>query len=159
VVWTAARLGQEHLAYLADLPLAHVEAGRFRMVHATPSDPGQWNYIFTREQALAEFGTFPEQICFIGHSHSAGIFEMLPDGTVGPAGDQTKVQDGHKYLINVGSVGQPRDGDPRACICIYDEPGSEVTMVRVAYDVAGAQKRIIEAGLPPILAHRLSYGE
>jgi diadenosine tetraphosphatase ApaH/serine/threonine PP2A family protein phosphatase len=62
-------------------------------------------------------------------------------------------------MINVGSIGQPRDGDPRACICIYDETEGEVSMVRVAYDVAGAQKRIIGAGLPPILAHRLAYGE
>jgi diadenosine tetraphosphatase ApaH/serine/threonine PP2A family protein phosphatase len=159
VMWTAAQLGREHLAYLAALPLAHVEGGKFRIVHATPSDPGQWNYIFSSEQARAEFGAFQEQICFVGHSHQAGIFEMREDGTVGPAGDHIEIVEGRRYMINVGSVGQPRDGDPRGCICIYDEAERDVSMVRVAYDIAGAQKRIIGAGLPPILAHRLSYGE
>jgi len=159
VMWTAAQLSREHLTYLAALPLVHVESGKFRIVHATPSDPGQWNYIFTREQARAEFGAFDEQVCFVGHSHQAGIFEMLEDGTVGPAGDHLNVLPGHRYMINVGSIGQPRDGDPRGCICTYDEAKGDVAMVRVAYDVAGAQKRIIGAGLPPILAHRLSYGE
>ncbi|HVP56794.1 MAG TPA: metallophosphoesterase family protein [bacterium] len=159
VMWTAAQLSREHLAYLAALPLLHVEGSKFRIVHATPSDPGQWNYIFTREQARAEFKAFPEQICFVGHSHQAGIFEMGEDGTVHPAGDHIKVLNRSRYMVNVGSIGQPRDGDPRGCICVYDEAASEIAMIRVAYDVAGAQKRIIAAGLPPILAQRLSYGE
>ncbi len=159
VIWTAGALDQEHLAYLGSLPLTHVERDLFRIVHATPSDPARWNYIFTREQALAEFGAFPERICFIGHSHQAGIFEMLEDGTVGSAGDHIKIRKGRRYMINVGSVGQPRDGDPRACLCIYDEDKAEVAMTRIPYDVESAQKRIIEVGLPSILAHRLSYGE
>jgi diadenosine tetraphosphatase ApaH/serine/threonine PP2A family protein phosphatase len=159
VIWTASALKQEDRDYLAGLPLAHAEGEMFRMVHATPSDPGRWNYIFGPEQALAEFASFAEPICFVGHSHQVGIFELLEDGSVARAGDHVKVQPGRRYIINVGSVGQPRDGDPRASICVYDTDKGDVTVSRVAYDVKGAQQRIIGAGLPPILAQRLSYGE
>ncbi|MFH1220536.1 MAG: metallophosphoesterase family protein [Candidatus Eisenbacteria bacterium] len=159
VLWTVGALEPEHLAYLGSLPLTHVEDGRFRIVHATPSDPAIWDYIFSREQALREFGAFPEQICFVGHSHQAGIFRMDEDGGVERDVSTIEVVAGRKYIINVGSVGQPRDGDSRACLCTYDSDTGGVAMVRVDYDVKAAQKRIISAGLPAVLANRLAYGE
>ena len=159
VLWTAGVLKQADIDYLKSLALSHVEDGAFRLVHATPSDPGRWDYIFGRDQALAEFAAFPEPICFIGHSHQAGIFEMDEHGLVARGGDSVTISAGRKYLINVGSVGQPRDGDPRAGICVFDADRGEVRLVRVAYDIEGAKRRIVDAGLPPILAHRLSYGE
>lgn len=159
VLWTAGVLKQPDIEYLRNLALTYVEDGAFRLVHATPSDPGRWDYIFGRDQALMEFSSFPEPICFIGHSHQAGIFEMSERGLVSRGGDSVTVVAGRKYIINVGSVGQPRDGDPRASICVFDSASGEVRLVRIAYDIEGAKRRILDAGLPPILAHRLSQGE
>jgi diadenosine tetraphosphatase ApaH/serine/threonine PP2A family protein phosphatase len=159
VLWTAGALDQQHTDYLRELPLAHVENGRLRIVHATPSDPARWDYIFGRDQAAGEFHAFPEQMCFVGHSHQPAIYTMDQQGGVIRLGEKTKILDGHRYLVNVGSVGQPRDGDPRACICVCDLERSEIEIVRVAYDVEGAKRRILDAGLPPILAQRLSFGE
>lgn len=159
VLWTARALSQQDVDYLADLPLAHVEDGSFRIVHATPSDPGRWDYIFDRGQASAEFASFGEAICFIGHSHQAGFFEMDRSGAVTRDGNHIVVTAGKRYLINVGSVGQPRDGDPRAALCVYDSDRGEVEIRRVLYDIDGAKRKILDAGLPPILAHRLSLGE
>jgi diadenosine tetraphosphatase ApaH/serine/threonine PP2A family protein phosphatase len=159
VLWTAGVLKQADIEYLRSLALTHVEDGALRLVHATPSDPAKWDYIFSREQAAEEFAAFPEPICFVGHSHQGGIFEMNERGLVTRGGDVATVVAGRKYLVNVGSIGQPRDGDPRASICVFDTAGGEIRLMRVEYDIDGAQRSILDAGLPPILAHRLSHGE
>jgi len=180
VVWTAAALGQPDIDYLSGLPLVHIEDGAIRMVHATPSDPGRWDYLFATDQAADEFRAFPEPLCFVGHSHQPGIFEIDEGGTVARLGDghaAAGLREGRRLIVNVGSVGQPRDGDPKACLCLYDsgaetpgtagkpgKPGAagdagRVEIVRVAYDVDGAKRRIIEAHLPQALANRLSLGE
>jgi diadenosine tetraphosphatase ApaH/serine/threonine PP2A family protein phosphatase len=159
VLWTARALSQEDIDYLGRLPLVHVEDGSFRIVHATPSEPGRWNYIFGREQASVEFAAFGETICFVGHSHQAGFFEIDQSGAVTRDGNRLAVTAGKRYLINVGSVGQPRDGDPRAALCLYDPERGEAEIRRVPYDIEGAKRRILDAGLPPILANRLSHGE
>ncbi|MFZ1947344.1 MAG: metallophosphoesterase family protein [bacterium] len=158
VLWTAGALSQAHIDYLGGLPLAHVEPDCLRAVHATPSDPAKWEYIFGREDALAESEAFTEPVCFIGHSHQAAIFE-IERGRVTRGADRVKIVPGRKYLVNVGSVGQPRDGDPRACVCVYDVDSAEVELVRVAYNVDAAMRKIVGAGLPAILARRLLYGE
>lgn len=159
VLWTAKALSQEQVDYLGGLPLAHVEDGSFRIVHATPSDPGRWDYIFGREQAMIEFGAFGESVCFVGHSHQAGFFEIDENGAIMRDGNRIDLVPGRRYLINVGSVGQPRDGDSRAALCVYDPDRGKGEILRVPYDIEGAKRRILEAGLPPILANRLSHGE
>ena len=78
IVWTARMIESRHGEYLSRLPLAHQEDD-LRIVHATPSQPGKWNYIFTHQQALAEFHAFTERICFVGHSHQACIFELIDE--------------------------------------------------------------------------------
>jgi diadenosine tetraphosphatase ApaH/serine/threonine PP2A family protein phosphatase len=159
VLWTAGALSQVDLEYLRNLPLAHVEGGGFRIVHAAPSDPGKWDYIFGADQAANEFRAFPEPLCFVGHSHQPGIFEIDPGGAVTRLGDHASVREGRRQIVNVGSVGQPRDHDPRACLCVYDAGAGEIEIVRVAYDIEGAKRRIFEAHLPSVLAGRLSHGE
>jgi diadenosine tetraphosphatase ApaH/serine/threonine PP2A family protein phosphatase len=158
VLWTAGALSQAHIDYLGGLPLTHVEPDCLLAVHATPSDPGRWEYVFGREDALTEAGAFAEPVCFIGHSHQAGIFE-IDRGRVTSGKDRVRIVPGRKYLINVGSVGQPRDGDPRACVGVYDVESGDVELVRVAYNVDAAMRKIVGAGLPAILARRLLYGE
>jgi diadenosine tetraphosphatase ApaH/serine/threonine PP2A family protein phosphatase len=159
ILWTASEIGEAEMEYLRGLPMSHVDGDRLRLVHATPRDPARWNYIFTYQQAIEEFGAFTEHICFVGHSHQPCIFEMMDAETIIMNSDHVSIRDDRRYIINVGSVGQPRDGDPRACVCVFDDESGEVNIRRVAYDIEGAQKKIREAGLPPVLAKRLSWGE
>jgi diadenosine tetraphosphatase ApaH/serine/threonine PP2A family protein phosphatase len=159
IIWTAKALDEAGMRFLRDLPLTHTEADRFRLVHSTPQDPARWNYIFTHQQAMEEFKAFTEAICFIGHSHQPCIFEMMDEETIIMNTDHVDVRSDRRYIVNVGSVGQPRDGDPRACLCLYDDERSDVTIIRVPYDIEGDQNRIRTTGLPPVLANRLSWGE
>jgi diadenosine tetraphosphatase ApaH/serine/threonine PP2A family protein phosphatase len=159
IVWTAKQLEEEALEYLRGRPLAEVVDAKIRMVHATPREPERWNYIFNPEQALEEFGAFEEQVCFIGHSHQPVLYELMDNETLIVNSERVLVREGRRYLINVGSVGQPRDGDPRACICIYDTDAAEISLRRIEYDIEAAKRKIIDAGLPVVLANRLSWGE
>jgi putative phosphoesterase len=159
ILWTAGNLKRAAHDYLKTRPLVEVVDRRIRMVHATPSEPERWNYIFTHEQALEEFGSYEESVCFVGHSHQPAIYELMDKETLILNTGRVKVMEGRRYMVNVGSVGQPRDGDPRACICVYDTDRAEIAIRRVEYDIEGAKRRIIAAGLPAVLANRLSWGE
>ena len=159
ILWTAKALKEDALDFLGSRPLTEVVDDNIRIVHATPRDPERWNYIFSHEHALGEFDAFEEQICFIGHSHQPTIYELMDRETLIVSVDRVKVRKGRRYLVNVGSVGQPRDGNPKAAICIYDVDKSEIAIERIEYDVEAAKKRITDAGLPAVLANRLSWGE
>jgi diadenosine tetraphosphatase ApaH/serine/threonine PP2A family protein phosphatase len=159
ILWTEKALKKDCFDFLCSRPLSEAVDGDIRVVHATPREPDRWNYIFSHEQALEEFQAFHEQICFIGHSHQPVIYELMDEETLIVSTDRVHVRDGRRYLVNVGSVGQPRDGDSRASFCIYDRDKNEITIKRVEYDIDGAKKRINEAGLPTVLANRLSWGE
>jgi diadenosine tetraphosphatase ApaH/serine/threonine PP2A family protein phosphatase len=159
ILWTAKALKEENLDFLSGRPLTEVVGDKIRIVHATPREPERWNYIFSHEQALEEFAAFEEQVCFIGHSHQPMIYELMDSETLIVNNDRVHVRDGRRYLVNVGSVGQPRDGNPKAALCVFDLAEGEITIRRVEYDVEGAKKRIVDAGLPVVLANRLSWGE
>jgi diadenosine tetraphosphatase ApaH/serine/threonine PP2A family protein phosphatase len=156
--WTAVQLADEHRAWLEALPYATTWCG-MRLVHATPSEPEAWNYVLSVSDADLEWQAFPEWLCVIGHSHVPGTFVRgaaptryvrLPVIDIAPL---------HRYLVNVGSVGQPRDGDPRAAYLVVDEQARRIEHRRVTYDVERAAARILEAGLPSFLAERLRWGE
>lgn len=128
--------------------------------HATPSRPTEWNYCISPVQAAREFERFDTQACFIGHSHFPMIFSRNGSENVGllPPSDVALEPD-HKYLINVGSVGQPRDGDPRSCYVYFDTETRELTYRRVSYDIESAQKAMTGRGLPEYLIERLARGK
>ncbi|MDD5557715.1 MAG: metallophosphoesterase family protein [bacterium] len=156
VEWTADRLGGDEKAWLASLPLT-MPLGGFILVHATLDRPAEWGYIMDREAAARCFDLLGERACFIGHSHVPVTFRR--DGGISTICDVATVLDeGARYIINVGSVGQPRDGDPRASYGILDEGAGRVEIRRVAYDVGRAGRKILDAGLPPFLALRLEAG-
>lgn len=159
ILWTAKALKEDNSKYLSGLPLTQVVGDGIRMVHATPRDPERWNYIFSHEQALEEFEAFEEQICFVGHSHQPLIYELMDSETLIVNNEKVRVIEGRRYIVNVGSVGQPRDANPKAAICVYDVDRAEIAIRRIEYDVEAAKKRIIDAGLPAVLANRLSWGE
>jgi diadenosine tetraphosphatase ApaH/serine/threonine PP2A family protein phosphatase len=156
--WTDVSLTPEHREYLAALPFTAHWRGAL-LVHASPSDPGDWNYVLSPADAEVEFQAFSEPMCFIGHSHFPGTFTHDGVGTHYSRLEEVRVLPGHRYLVNVPSVGQPRDGDPRAGYLLHDTDAARLRHVRLEYDVAGARKRILEAGLPPFLADRLQWGE
>jgi len=156
--WTAEVLERGHHDYLRALPLSVAWRGA-RLVHGSPADPPAWNYVFTPGEAILEMEACPEPVCFVGHSHVPGTFEL--DGrraryTREPALAGRRER---RYLIVVPSVGQPRDGDPRAGYLLWDDVAWTFEHVRLDYDVAGAIRRIVDAGLPRILGERLRYGE
>jgi diadenosine tetraphosphatase ApaH/serine/threonine PP2A family protein phosphatase len=157
VAWTAEIIDPEQARYLSRRPFVD-RIDDLLLVHATPSEPDAWNYLLTAPAARAEFGSFSESICFIGHSHQPIFF--CSDGAVHSGKtDRLTCDPGLRYIVNIGSVGQPRDGDPRSCYAIYDADRRVVQLRRVAYDIKSAQRKILKAGLPPVLAARLSRGE
>ena len=141
--WTMRVLSEENLEYLKFLPLTYTEDSMF-LVHATPKEPAAWNYISTQAEAEAHFTALEHgTTAFIGHSHVPARFEH----TVGK-----------KKIINVGSIGQPRDRDPRSCCGLYDTKTGTFEWLREVYPVQEAARKIRHAGLPEFLAVRLFIG-
>ncbi|MDX2080007.1 MAG: metallophosphoesterase family protein [Terrimicrobiaceae bacterium] len=154
--WTRDQLSESEKEWLRALRLQR-QVRDFTIVHATLDTPHRWGYVFNQLDAAASFSYQHTGICFIGHTHAPKAY--IRDGSVRTiALDTLVLQPGKKYLINVGSVGQPRDGDPRAAYCIYDTAANEVILRRLDYDLPAAQRAILDAGLPSRLAERLAVG-
>ena len=156
--WTRERLDEDHRAYLGSLPLL-TEVGDATLVHASPAQPEEWDYLVTAEDGFAAFPHFATRWCFVGHSHLPGAWSL---GSAGPehhpGGGPLQSERGRRYIVNVGSVGQPRDRDPRAAYAVWDAEAGRIQIRRVAYDVRTARRKILEAGLPRLLADRLVAG-
>ncbi|MBI4495881.1 MAG: metallophosphoesterase family protein [Deltaproteobacteria bacterium] len=158
IEWTREQLTEEERFLLRQTPLLK-RAGALTFVHASPRNPEAWNYIFSLEEAEEAFRALETEVAFIGHSHLPIIWTWGKDGMVTAAAEKEIVlQEGRKYILNVGSVGQPRDRHPESAYGIYDEDSKRYILRRIPYDVAAAQKKILQAGLPPYLARRLSLG-
>jgi len=157
-IWTTEALTPEHAEYLRGLPFSVVWHG-LRLVHSSPAEPEEWHYVLSPADAALEMEAVAEPLCLIGHSHYPGTFDI--DGPrVGYTRDPVvALSAGRRYLVNVASVGQPRDGDPRAGYLFYDDEQRMLEHVRLRYDVAAAMQRIRDAGLPAFLADRLQWGE
>jgi predicted phosphodiesterase len=158
--WTAARLSPASRQLLGSIPsLTTVESAT--LAHGSPRDP-VWEYVVDEFTAHDNFHRFDTPLCLIGHSHIALYAELAPGSDqavlgVLAAGDTLDLSRG-RFLINPGSVGQPRDRDPRAAYAILDLGQGTITAHRVAYTVAATQRDMIAAGLPARLIHRLALG-
>ncbi len=157
VLWTRKVLKKENEEFLRALPLTH-KLGDMFFVHASPEAPADWNYILTMGEARANFRFFSEKFCFIGHSHQPFIIENLNEELSCPSTPEIEIRDDCRYLINVGSVGQPRDRNPNACYVIVDFEAKCVEIKRIHYDIQAAQEAIMANGLSQELAERLAYG-
>jgi predicted phosphodiesterase len=151
---TAARhnrrqLNDEQLEYLSNLPLT-LESSSCTFVHATPRDPKDWIRFDSLRSIKAQFDYFDTAYCFVGHTHVPAI--------VANKLGLFKVKEGYRYIINVGSVGQPRDENPQLGFVIFDTDVPSHQLVRIPYDIAGAASRIRAEGLPSSLGRRLSRG-
>ena len=158
VAWTRKQLSAEEVGWLRALPFTHTQMG-ITLVHSTMDNPENFGYVFDNLQAEANFLNQKAPVCFHGHTHCPMIYEKSMSGVFRIDAQDFKLPIGRKYFINVGSVGQPRDGDPRASYAIYDPKERTVRFRRLAYDVAAAQERIRLAGLPERLAMRLAVGQ
>jgi len=157
IQWTGDVLTPENTEFLRSLPLV-IEEDTFIIVHASPKDPEAWNYILTLGDARVNFEHFTQQVCFVGHSHQPFIIEFGEGKLFCPSQPYVSVVKDHRYLINVGSVGQPRDGNSDAAYAIYDRAEGRIDIKRVTYDMAAAQEAIRVQGLPLQLADRLNHG-
>jgi len=148
--WTSQILTEANKDFLRTLPFQIVRHG-ITFVHSSPFEPEEWHYVLSPAAAAKNFASFATRLCFIGHSHDPEIYcedvwtkDVLP---------------GKRYLINVGSIGQPRDGDPRLSFGLYDTETEEYENIRAAYDVKTASEKIRKAGLPTVLAERILAGK
>jgi len=154
--WTRDHLTSEDKEWLRALPLTQ-QVRDFTIVHASLDTPEQWGYVFNSLDAIASFAYQQTTVCFFGHTHVAGAF-VRDDHVTKVKVDELTIEETKRYFINVGSVGQPRDGDWRAAYCIYHIEENVVEQRRIKYDLATTQKKIIQAGLPQPLADRLELG-
>ena len=156
VEWTRSKLSPEDTKYLDSLPYV-VEKEDFTVAHATLHTPQFFEYIQTIFDAQLSFDVLKNTICFLGHSHvPVNFFDTMPISYNMEA--KVKLQKGRRLLCNVGSVGQPRDGNPRAAWALYDVSKRQVEIRRLEYDIASAARKIIDAGLPRANAERLFLG-
>lgn len=158
VEWTRKNITVPNRHYLERLELALEFNGNILVAHASPHDPHEWHYITDLWEVGRSFRWFRESICFIGHTHVPFIACLKNHKPQIIQGGEVTVDAESRYLINVGSVGQPRDGNPAACYGLYDTKEGRFALRRVAYPVREAAEKIIEAGLPSALADRLAMG-
>ena len=155
--WTAEQLTAESKDYLLGLPLILHEDG-FTLAHGSPREP-IWEYLLSARAAKENFAYFETPYCLVGHSHIPLIFELVEDDAVYLELREAEFKLSEKRMIvNPGSVGQPRDGNPDSAYGFYDDQLKRYVLKRVPYDIHTVKKKIIRAGLPAILAHRLSEG-
>ncbi len=157
VEWTRQQITNSDIEFLETLELVRIlERENLFLVHATPMEPEQWKYLLTLYDAETNFQHFEQRICLIGHSHRPIIIERLPSGEMILHRERVTFSDSCRYIINVGSVGQPRDGDPRAAYAMVSD--TEVEIVRLEYDFKRTQAKMLRAGLPEFLIERLEKG-
>jgi len=162
IIWTSLQLKKENLNFLLNLKKKIELEDNIFAVHGSLQNP-LLEYILDKNTASLIFGKFNFKICFVGHSHVAGCFSFNEDTnridyTNFSNGGYVEISKKKRYIINCGSVGQPRDGNPKASYAIYDQKNEIVNIYRVSYPIHLTQKKIIEAGLPRSLADRLNYG-
>ena len=157
IEWTKGVLTKKNLKSLQSFPIqGEIEEEDMFLVHSTPKEPSQWHYLLTLWDAEINFNYFNNKYCFLGHSHYPFIIERLPSGELVTYKEKAFKGQTERYITNVGSVGQPRDGDPRASYAVVDDENLEI--VRVPYDVGAVQNKMRKAGLPSLLIERLSVG-
>jgi diadenosine tetraphosphatase ApaH/serine/threonine PP2A family protein phosphatase len=157
--WTAEQLTEDDVKYLEELPQTK-QQGDFTLVHGSPMEP-LWEYIISAGIALRNFTYIDTTYCLVGHSHVPMAFMKDKDTGCKPVALTPGIGlalGKNKMIINPGAVGQPRDGDPRASYAIYDSERRMVHLYRVDYNIEATQKKIMERGLPVILASRLEQG-
>lgn len=160
ILWTRDVLTADNREFLEELRPTHQLEGA-HLCHGSLPEPDM--YTTTALEALVTFQMMEEQVCFLGHTHYAEWYTYRggnrpPSQHPRPEGGELPLAPDRQYVINAGSIGQPRDGNSQASFAIWDKDQALVTIHRLSYDIATAQERILEAGLPANMAERLKYG-
>lgn len=156
--WTGEVLRPDLKDFLARQRPADLFA-TFQVAHSSPKEPEKWKYILSHKDAIENYPFLERDLCFIGHSHQPIIIEYLaPDQVRALRGNFMTLEPNRKYIVNVGSIGQPRDGIPDGRWVIYDAEVNSIEFRRVPYDVAATQRKMEAAGLPRYLIERLAAG-
>ena len=157
VIWTRKHLNSAEKKYLAGLDLIQHIDNSVTMVHASLNFPEMFDYIHTTYDAHRSLEILETPVCFYGHSHLPVAF--FEGQTISYSMDEEiDIDKNRKTLVNVGSVGQPRDENPLSCCAVYDDEVGKVWLHRVEYDIDASIEKIKKAGLPEILGERLRYG-
>jgi diadenosine tetraphosphatase ApaH/serine/threonine PP2A family protein phosphatase len=155
-VWTAAQLSKTNFKYLRNLPAGPLAVDGFQLAHGSPLDEDE--YLMSLSDAVEPLTQLETNLAFFGHTHIQGAFTWM-NGRYEAIGENClRLEPDAAWLVNPGAVGQPRDGDPRAAYALYDTGPGEVLQCRAAYDYGTTARKIVEAGLPDVLAARLALG-
>ncbi|MCM8800438.1 MAG: metallophosphatase family protein [Candidatus Omnitrophica bacterium] len=158
ILWTKDNLSEQSRYFLESLKPVYKNKDLI-LVHGTLENPAEFDYMLDGYTANVTFQLMDTHLCFVGHSHIAGIFiQDQAKRIYYQEVNHLKLEDKSKYIINVGSVGQPRDGNPSSAYCIYDTDKKEIFIKRVDYDIQTAYTKILTAGLPKSLAERILVG-
>lgn len=161
VDWTKQQLSEAQLNYLQALPYQQTVQG-MTMVHATADQPDKWSYLHNLDQARKCMSAADTKLTFVGHTHQPQVFYDTPSKKIKcltpQAGVSIPIYQQSRYVVNVGSVGQPRDENNAASFVVYDTDESELVFCRVAYEYAVTAKKIVDRGLPAPFAERLAKG-
>lgn len=157
--WTRKNISPETIAFLEGLPLV-LQLDKMFLTHSSPSMPEEWRYVFPDNDlnVFEAFNNLTYKLNFIGHTHWPSIMIQQEERIILHAEHSIQINEHDYYLVNVGSVGQPRDFDSRSCYALYDTDLSRVDLIRVEYDFTTTQKKIIDKSLPIFLAERLEKG-
>jgi predicted phosphodiesterase len=156
--WTSGQINEDNKEFLLRLPQIVTE-GDFTLAHGSPREP-IWEYLLSMKAAQDNFSFFQTKFCLVGHSHIPLIFEYTDDHiTFHEFVPETAIPLGeNRLIINPGSVGQPRDSDPRASYAIYDSKNSVIYNYRIEYDISATQQKMLKQELPEFLISRLAFG-
>jgi len=158
VLWTRENIDSASRNFLASLKFDYKNKDLV-LVHGSLNQPQEFNYMIDFAEASRTFSLMDRPICFVGHTHVAGVFIQDRQQRIDYRSEvNLKLKEDYRYIVNVGSIGQPRDGNHRASFAIFDSKKQMVSIKRVNYDINSAQEKIIAAGLPRFLAARLSQG-
>jgi predicted phosphodiesterase len=157
--WTKMHLSQDAREYLESLPM-FIDVDDIFVTHSSPSNPQDFMYVFpdSEEAVFEAFNSLIHRINFIGHTHWPSIMVQDNDRIMLHTEDTVRIKPDLYYLVNVGSVGQPRNFDPRSCYAIYDTVANTISLVRVPYDHTATRRKVLENDLPAFLAERLTKG-
>lgn len=158
ILWTRNKLSFEAITSLNSLELVYQNED-LAISHSSFFEPEAFIYLTNAEKTLNSFDVMSRPICFVGHTHVPKVYIKRENDVISLNIAEFELDAKHKYIVNVGSVGQPRDGNSFASYCIYDSDMHIVELKRIKYDVETAQRKIVKAGLPNFLSERLTIGK
>ena len=161
IAWTRNQLTARSLQVLFSLHTVRI-SDDLSFSHASPHEPELWPYLTSQRAVRPVFAHTPHRISFVGHTHIPRLIELRADGSITfsspEPGETVHLHAAARWIVNCGSIGQPRDNNPDGCYCLYDTESGCLQFRRLAYDHAATAARIRRAGLPGFLAERLAHG-